>query len=79
MFIFCLEREWRQEVAGFMGNVVVIVTVHLFILLWEKLVSEGFYRETEKAESKERESKQSYSRSACELTLQISWCFIIEV
>lgn len=54
MFIFCSEREWRQEVAGFMGNVVVIVTVHLFILLWQKLVSEGFYRGTETAESKER-------------------------
>lgn len=33
MFIFCLEGEWRQEVAGFMGNVVVSnLAVHLFIL-----------------------------------------------
>lgn len=32
MFIFCLEVEWRQEVTGFMGDVVVILTVNLFIL-----------------------------------------------
>ncbi len=52
MFIFCLEGEWRQEVAGLMGNVVINLKVHLFRLFWHELVSEGFRERKKQIEEK---------------------------
>lgn len=45
MFTFYWEREWRQEAAGFMGNVAVILTVHLFVLPLAQASLRRFYRE----------------------------------